>query len=122
MAIYRGPVVNIFGGHAAHHGTAASTTAASSGAHWVLKTFLVLDSCLGWFGFFILQSFTLKEYPAELSLIAWICLMGSVEEGAVSLDAVRDMKGTWLGLQTSCLCLNWSCMLWNCILCTRSTE
>lgn len=97
MTIYRGPVVNIFGVHAANHGTAASTSAASSGPHWVLGTILVLGSCLGWSGFFILQSFTLKEYPAELSLTAWICLMGSVEGGAVSLAVVRDMKAWALG-------------------------
>ncbi|KAJ8445111.1 hypothetical protein Cgig2_029483 [Carnegiea gigantea] len=97
MTIYRGPVINIFGVHAANHGTAASTTAASSGAHWVLGTILVLGSCLGWSAFFILQSFTLKEYPAELSLTAWICLMGSVEGGAVSLAVVRDMKAWALG-------------------------
>lgn len=98
MTIYRGPVVNIFGVHVVdHHGHAANATAATSGAHWVLGTILVLGSCLGWAGFFILQSFTLKEYPAELSLTAWICFMGSVEGGAISLAVVRDMKAWALG-------------------------
>ena len=55
MTIYRGPVVNIFGVHAANHGATATTAAASSGAHWILGTVLVLGSCLGWAGFFILQ-------------------------------------------------------------------
>ncbi|KAL9245546.1 hypothetical protein vseg_019185 [Gypsophila vaccaria] len=96
MTIYRGPVVNIFGSHAAvQHG--ATSAAANSGQHWVLGTLFVLGSCFGWSAFFILQSYTVKEYPAELSLTAWICFMGSMEGGVVSLVMVRDMKAWALG-------------------------
>lgn len=96
MTIYRGPVVNLFGVHGAdHHGS--TTTAAASGQHWIVGTLFVLGSCLGWAGFFILQSFTLKEYPAELSLTAWICFMGAAEGGVVSLIFVRDLKAWALG-------------------------
>lgn len=38
------------------------------------------------------QSFTLKMYPAELSLTAWICLMGMVEGSIVSLIMERDLS------------------------------
>jgi hypothetical protein len=38
------------------------------------------------------QSFTLKKYPAELSLTAWICLMGTVEGSIVTLVMERDMS------------------------------
>ncbi|KAH9611231.1 hypothetical protein KSS87_018047 [Heliosperma pusillum] len=96
MTIYRGPVVNIFGTHvSADH--AATTAAANSGQHWVVGTLFVLGSCFGWSAFFILQSYTVKEYPAELSLTAWICFMGSMEGGVVSLVMVRDMKAWALG-------------------------
>ncbi|KAK9743387.1 hypothetical protein RND81_03G235900 [Saponaria officinalis] len=96
MTIYRGPVVNVFGSHvAADH--AATAAAANSGQHWVVGTLFVLGSCLGWSAFFILQSYTVKEYPAELSLTAWICFMGSMEGGVVSLVMVRDMKAWALG-------------------------
>ncbi|KAH9626084.1 hypothetical protein KSS87_012419 [Heliosperma pusillum] len=95
MTIYRGPVVNIFGSHVAvNHG---ATAAATSGQHWVLGTLFVLGSCFGWSAFFILQSYTVKEYPAELSLTTWICFMGSMEGGVVSLVMVRDMKAWALG-------------------------
>jgi len=43
------------------------------------------------------QSFTLKEYPAELSLTAWICFMGAAEGGVISLIFVRDLKAWALG-------------------------
>jgi hypothetical protein len=42
----------------------------------------------------LVQSFTLKKYPAELSLTALICVMGVVEGAAVSLVMERDM-GAW---------------------------
>jgi hypothetical protein len=38
------------------------------------------------------QSFTLKKYPAALSLTAWICLMGMVEGSIVTLVMERDMS------------------------------
>ncbi|KAK9713879.1 hypothetical protein RND81_06G056700 [Saponaria officinalis] len=96
MTIYRGPVVNIFGSHVAvQHG--ATSAAANSGQHWALGTLFVLGSCFGWSAFFILQSYTVKEYPAELSLTTWICFMGSLEGGVVSLFMVRDMKAWALG-------------------------
>lgn len=38
-----------------------------------------------------LQSITLKEYPAELSLTSLVCFMGMVEGGIVALVMERDM-------------------------------
>ncbi|CAO2834569.1 unnamed protein product [Amaranthus hypochondriacus] len=98
MTLYRGPIVNVFGGHGIDpHSSTTAAAAATSTQHWIIGTLCVLGSCLGWAGFFILQSFTLKEYPSELSLTAWICFMGSLEGGVVSLALVRDMKAWALG-------------------------
>lgn len=95
MTMYRGPIVNIFGMHEFEHHVSSSNHA--NGQNWVLGAIFVLCSCLGWSGFFILQSFTLTEYPAELSLTAWVCFMGALEGGVVSLVAVRDMRAWVLG-------------------------
>lgn len=40
----------------------------------------------------ISQSFTLKKYPAELSLTAWICLLGILEGGVVTLVMERKLS------------------------------
>ncbi|KZV26067.1 hypothetical protein F511_13945 [Dorcoceras hygrometricum] len=40
------------------------------------------------------QAIVLKTYPAELSLTAWICLLGTVEGAAVALVMERD-KSAW---------------------------
>ncbi|XP_056164492.1 WAT1-related protein At4g08300-like [Syzygium oleosum] len=93
MTLYKGPIIDIIrSGGTSHHHAGGSTPNGSADQHWVTGTLMLLASCCGWSGFFILQSFTLKKYPAELSLTALICLMGSVEGAAVSLVMERDMS------------------------------
>ncbi|KAJ4830415.1 hypothetical protein Tsubulata_018092 [Turnera subulata] len=40
---------------------------------------MIAVGCVCWAAFVILQAITLKSYPAELSLTALICLMGTIE-------------------------------------------
>ncbi|KAI4389161.1 hypothetical protein MLD38_001417 [Melastoma candidum] len=91
MTLYKGPALDFIKsrGMLNHQGSAADE---SSGQHFVTGTLMLLASCCGWAGFFILQSFTLRKYPAELSLTALVCLMGAVEGTAVSLVLERDMS------------------------------
>ncbi|XP_042497198.1 WAT1-related protein At1g21890-like [Macadamia integrifolia] len=91
MTLYKGPVLNFVRSQGGNH---TKTSNASSDQHWVMGTIMLLASCSGWAGFFILQSFTLKAYPAELSLTALICLLGTVQGAAVALVMQRDFS-TW---------------------------
>ncbi|KAJ7959123.1 WAT1-related protein [Quillaja saponaria] len=88
MTLYKGPIMNFLKGGGYHH----SASSEPSTQHWVTGTLMLIASCGGWASFFILQSFTLKKYPAELSLTAWICLMGIIEGSIVSLIMERDMS------------------------------
>lgn len=45
--------------------------------------------------FFAFQSFTLKVYPAELSLTALICFMGALE-GAVATLVIEHNMSVWV--------------------------
>lgn len=96
MTMYRGPIVNIFGTHAVDH-QVNSHAASSNGPHFVFGAVFLFCSCIGWSAFFVVQSFTLKEYPSELSLTAWVCFMGSIEGGIVSIFAVRERTAWKLG-------------------------
>ncbi|CAL5414518.1 unnamed protein product [Camellia sinensis] len=103
MTLYKGPIVDILwysksGNH--HHNTTNST---STDQHWVMGTFMILACTCGWSGFFIVQSITLKQYPAELSLTALICLMGMVEGAAVALAMERDMSAWVVGFDSRLL-------------------
>ncbi|KAF7829843.1 WAT1-related protein [Senna tora] len=94
MTLYKGAALNITNHSPTHHD--APTTQPSQ-QNWILGTVLLIASCGGWASFFILQSFTLKKYPAELSLTAWICLVGVFESGIASLIMERDMSVWALG-------------------------
>ncbi|KAK9271098.1 hypothetical protein L1049_026687 [Liquidambar formosana] len=92
MTLYKGPIINIIQSRGLSH---YGTSSASSDQHWIIGTLMLLGSISGWSAYFILQSFTLRQYPAELSLASWICLMGTVEGAAVSLVMERHM-GAWV--------------------------
>ncbi|KAK8572345.1 hypothetical protein V6N13_047948 [Hibiscus sabdariffa] len=105
MTLYKGPIIDfIKTGGAIHHGT----TAESADKHWVTGTIFVIGSICSWAGFFILQSFTLKLYPAELSLTAMICFMGMVEGAGVSLIMVRDLSAWKVGWDSRLLAATYS--------------
>ncbi|XP_057975212.1 WAT1-related protein At1g21890-like [Malania oleifera] len=100
MTVYKGPNVpfpwSSDGGLGrSHHDP--SSSAASGEQHWLSGTLMLLARTWGWAGFFILQSFTLKEYPAELSLTCLICLMGTVQGAVVALVMERNLAAWAIG-------------------------
>ncbi|XP_022753349.1 WAT1-related protein At1g21890-like isoform X2 [Durio zibethinus] len=100
MTLYKGPAINFIklqGG--SHH----SATNEAEAKHWVAGTLMLLARCWGWSGFYILQSFTLKMYPAELSLTALICFIGTIGGAAVSFVMERDMNAWKIGWDSSLL-------------------
>ncbi|KAK4788691.1 hypothetical protein SAY86_020010 [Trapa natans] len=58
--------------------------------------------------YYVLQSFTLKKYPAELSLTALICLMGMVEGAITTLVFERDMTVWLMGWDSKLLAVVYS--------------
>ncbi|KAK2969884.1 hypothetical protein RJ640_027867 [Escallonia rubra] len=100
MTLYKGPIVDILW---YSHGSSHRSSSSTSGQHWVTGTLMLLGCTGGWSGFFILQSITLKEYPAELSLTALICLMGMVEGGVAALVMERDLSAWSIGFDSRLL-------------------
>ncbi|KAL8172545.1 hypothetical protein V2J09_024349 [Rumex salicifolius] len=97
MTFYKGPIVDLFFSGSGHAATSASSSTSSKHYSWVAGTLMLLGSCICWSAFFILQSFTVKEYPAELSLTALVCVMGAIEGCAVTLVLERDVSAWSLG-------------------------
>ncbi|KAL7596506.1 hypothetical protein Lser_V15G28538 [Lactuca serriola] len=93
MTLIKGPILELFWtkGRTYHE-------VATSGVdlHNSLKgTFMITLGCVSWSGFMILQSITLKSYPSEISLTAWICLMGTIEGGILALIMERGNPTAW---------------------------
>ncbi|KAL7208771.1 hypothetical protein ACSBR1_030493 [Camellia fascicularis] len=86
MTLYKGPIINLFWSPKTSHIVLSND---SSDKHWLSGTLCLLVGCVAWSCFFILQSITVKKYPAELSLAFWICLIGAVLSAALTLVAER---------------------------------
>ncbi|KDP26552.1 hypothetical protein JCGZ_17710 [Jatropha curcas] len=62
--------------------------------NWVKGSFLLAASCLTWSMWFILQVYTLKKYPAQLSLTAWINFLGGAQSAVFTLF-IQHKPGAW---------------------------
>lgn len=48
-----------------------------------------------------MQATTIRKYPAEMSLATWICFIGALQSGAVTLFMERNNPEAWsLGLDS----------------------
>ncbi|KAF4385362.1 hypothetical protein G4B88_026645 [Cannabis sativa] len=90
MTLMKGPILHLFwtkattsGGHHGEGGGGISL------ANSIKGSLMITIGCFSWACFMVLQAITLKTYPAELSLTAWICLLGTLEGTAVALVMER---------------------------------
>lgn len=98
MTLYKGPIVNLIPTATNVHHTSSNN---STNQHWVLGTVLILVGCCAWSSFYILQSITVKSYPAELSLSTLICFMGTVQSAALALAVERHPSAWAIGLDST---------------------
>ncbi|XP_073036877.1 WAT1-related protein At2g37460-like [Primulina eburnea] len=63
--------------------------------HSIKGAIMITTGCFSWACFMILQAIVLKTYPAELSLTAWICVLGTVEGTAVALVMEKGNSAAW---------------------------
>ncbi|VAI61436.1 unnamed protein product [Triticum turgidum subsp. durum] len=98
MVLYHGPIVQFPWTKGQHHATASGqgVGGAANARDWLNGTIMVIIACVAWACFFILQSNTLRSYPAELSLTVLICGMGSLMSGAIALVAERANTQAWV--------------------------
>ncbi|KAL0413809.1 UNVERIFIED_CONTAM: WAT1-related protein [Sesamum radiatum] len=59
---------------------------------WLLGCFMVFGSSCSWSLWLILQVPVSKSYPDHLSLTAWMCLMGGIQSGVLTLIVQPNMK------------------------------
>ncbi|XP_010544709.1 PREDICTED: WAT1-related protein At4g08290 isoform X1 [Tarenaya hassleriana] len=97
MTLYKGPVVPLPWSDQNLDGHNGNTNDTQDHAHWIAGTMLILLGCVAWSGFYVLQSITIKKYPAELSLSALICFAGAAQSLAVALVMERRSSGWAVG-------------------------
>ncbi|KAL8204885.1 hypothetical protein R6Q57_010509 [Mikania cordata] len=93
MTLVKGPVLELFWTKGR-----SSKNVINNGVdlHHSLKgAIMITIGCFSWSCFMVLQAITLKSYPAELSLTAWICLLGTIEGAIVALVMERGNSAVW---------------------------
>ncbi|KAJ0877003.1 putative EamA domain-containing protein [Helianthus annuus] len=63
--------------------------------HSLKGAIMIVIGCFGWSCFVILQAITLKSYPDELAMTAWICLLATIEGAIVALIMERGNPAVW---------------------------
>ncbi|KAH9785463.1 WAT1-related protein [Citrus sinensis] len=88
IAFYKGPAVASLKGAPIHLGTNSVLE------NWLKGSILTLASRMLWSSFYITQAFTLKKYPAKLSLSAWMNGIGAAQS-AVYTVIVQHKSASW---------------------------
>lgn len=93
MTLVRGPMIPLSWtkGISATHQVINGTDVHSS----IKGGLMITAGCFSYACFMILQAVTLETYPAELSLTAWICLMGTIEGSALALVMEKGKSSVW---------------------------
>uniref|UniRef100_A0A0E0K8U1 WAT1-related protein n=1 Tax=Oryza punctata TaxID=4537 RepID=A0A0E0K8U1_ORYPU len=103
LAKIAGTVVSFAGAPISIHGGGGG----GGGVHesWLKGSFLAVASCICWSIWYILQASSLKRYPAQLSLTAWMCTVGGIQS-AVFTAFMQHKPEDWrigFGLKFWCI-------------------
>ncbi|XP_057853596.1 WAT1-related protein At5g07050 [Cryptomeria japonica] len=99
MTFYKGPIVPMpWSLHAHYHYLNAVAS------HDNIKGCLCLvTATLSWASLFVLQASVLKKYPAQLSLVTLICLMGALQSIVITLAVERHPSAWAVGFDMNLL-------------------
>lgn len=93
MTLIKGPVLDLFGTHGSN--THSQQSGGVNLQEAIKGSVMITIGCFSCACFMILQAITIEAYPAELSLTAWICLLGTAEGGIVALIMERNNLSAW---------------------------
>ncbi|XP_049395341.1 WAT1-related protein At4g08300-like [Solanum stenotomum] len=62
--------------------------------NWVKGSILTVASCITWAIWYIMQAYTLKRYPAQLSLTTWVSFVGAAQSAFYTV-IVQHKRAAW---------------------------
>ncbi|XP_050216028.1 WAT1-related protein At2g39510-like isoform X2 [Mercurialis annua] len=90
MTLYKGPVMQ----HLGHVPVHIQASSGSNHENWIKGAILTVASCITWSVWYIMQAVTLKRYPAQLSLTAWMSFVGAAQSAFFTV-IVEHRKAAW---------------------------
>ncbi|XP_015165797.1 WAT1-related protein At4g08290-like [Solanum tuberosum] len=90
MTLYKGPVVKSLGHPLIyiHRGNGVVHE------NWSKGLILTAASCITWSIWYIMQAYTLKRYPAQLSLTTWMSFVGAAQSAFYTV-IVQHKRAAW---------------------------
>ncbi|GAB2294443.1 hypothetical protein Dimus_028650 [Dionaea muscipula] len=89
MTLYQGPIIrNIW------HPLVDIRATKVIHINWIKGSALTVASCITWAMWYIMQAFTLKRYPAQLSLTVWMSFIGAAQS-AIFAVIVEHRPAAW---------------------------
>ncbi|KAJ4956858.1 hypothetical protein NE237_013641 [Protea cynaroides] len=89
MTLYKGPILRKLWGAVVH------IEGNKIHENWLKGTILTAASCVTWSIWYIMQAFTLKKYPAQLSLTTWMSFIGAAQS-AVFTACIEHKRTAWI--------------------------
>ncbi|XP_026449775.1 WAT1-related protein At4g08290-like [Papaver somniferum] len=93
MTLFKGPAIrNLWG--------AVIRIERNSVEHenWLKGSLLAVASCITWSIWYIMQAVTLKKYPAQLSLTAWMSILGAAQSAVLTAFIEHRPKAWEIGI------------------------
>ncbi|WMV47979.1 hypothetical protein MTR67_041364 [Solanum verrucosum] len=90
MTLYKGPVMKSLGHPLIyiHRGNGVIHE------NWLKGSILTAASCITWSIWYIMQAYTLKRYPAQLSLTTWMSFVGAAQSAFYTV-IVKHKRTAW---------------------------
>jgi len=106
MTLYKGPLMQLpwTSRHASPgvHGAEAAA-AEISARDWFLGSVFVIVATLAWASLFVLQTHTIKQYSAQLSLTTLVCFIGTLQAIVVTFVMERRTSVWTIGFDMNLL-------------------
>ncbi|KAK4266122.1 hypothetical protein QN277_027090 [Acacia crassicarpa] len=64
---------------------------------WLKGSLLVVASCVAWAIWYVMQAYSLKRYPAQLSLTTWMALLGGVQSAVFTVIVDHNISAWTIG-------------------------
>ncbi|WVZ99046.1 hypothetical protein U9M48_044401 [Paspalum notatum var. saurae] len=111
MTLYKGPLMQLawtrHASGAVHGGGAEAPAAAAAadigGREWFLGSVFVIIATLAWASLFVLQTHTIKQYSAQLSLTTLVCFIGTLQAIVVTFVMERRTSVWTIGFDMNLL-------------------
>ncbi|XP_023000514.1 WAT1-related protein At4g08300-like isoform X3 [Cucurbita maxima] len=104
MTFYKGPIIR----NPWHPFIHIQHKASNLHENWLKGSLLTVSSCISWALSYIMQAFTLKRYPAQISLSTWMNLVGAAQSGVFAV-LTQHRPGVWsVGLNIDLWCIIYS--------------